>query len=62
LIQQLIKETKNLSVNQIGKILGISRPTIYRIFKDYLGYISNRLVKSFQKLLTDNSIQEFEHN
>jgi len=24
--------------------------------------LKNQLVKSFQKLLTDNSIQEFEHN
>ena len=48
LIQKVkdLKEKKNLSVNEIGKVTGISRPTIYKILKEHLGYISNRLVKN----------------
>jgi DNA invertase Pin-like site-specific DNA recombinase len=40
-----LKETKNLSVSEISKLLGISRPTIYKILKEHLGYVSNRLVQ-----------------
>jgi DNA invertase Pin-like site-specific DNA recombinase len=47
LIQKVknLKEKKNLSVTEIAKILGISRPTIYKVLKNELGYVSNRLVK-----------------
>ena len=47
LIQKVkdLKEKKNLSVTEIAKVTGISRPTIYKILKEHLGYISNRLVK-----------------
>jgi len=40
-----LKENKNLSVSEIAKVIGISRPTIYKVLKEHLGYISNRLVK-----------------
>jgi DNA invertase Pin-like site-specific DNA recombinase len=40
-----LKENKNLSVTEIAKVIGISRPTIYKLLKNELGYISNRLVK-----------------
>jgi DNA invertase Pin-like site-specific DNA recombinase len=42
---KILKEDKKLSVTKISKIVGISRPTIYKILKEELGYISNRLVK-----------------
>lgn len=42
-----LKENKNLSVTEIAKVLGISRPTIYKILKQELNYVpSNRLVKA----------------
>lgn len=40
-----LKENKKLSVSEISRVIGISRPTIYRVLKDHLGYVSNRLVK-----------------
>ena len=40
-----LKENKNLSVTEISRIIGISRPTIYKVLKEHLGYISNRLIK-----------------
>ena len=40
-----LKEKKNLSVTQIARVIGISRPTIYKVLKNELGYVSNRLVK-----------------
>ena len=40
-----LKQQKMLSVTQIVKITGRSRNTIYKVLKDHLGYISNRLVK-----------------
>mgnify|MGYP001167281809 FL=1 len=40
-----LKEQKNLSVTDIAKVLGISRPTVYKVLKTELGYLSNRLVK-----------------
>lgn len=40
-----LKEKKNLSVNDIAGVMGVSRPTIYKVLKNQLGYISNRLVK-----------------
>ena len=47
LIQKVkdLKEKKTLSVTEIAKLIGISRPTIYKVFKNELGYVSNRLVK-----------------
>ena len=47
LIQKVkhLKETKNLSVADISKLTGVSCPTIYKVLKEHLGYISNRLVK-----------------
>jgi len=47
LIQKVkdLKEKKNLSVTEIAKVIRISRPTIYKVLKDHLGYVSNRLVK-----------------
>lgn len=49
LIQKVknLKENKNLSVTEIAKVLGISRPTIYKILKQELNYVPyNRLVKN----------------
>ena len=40
-----LKENKNLSVSEIARLIGISRPTIYKVLKEHLGYVSNRLVK-----------------
>ena len=40
-----LKENKNLSVSEIARVIGISRPTIYKVLKNELGYLSNRLVK-----------------
>ena len=34
-----------LSVSQIVKITGKSRNTIYKVLKEELGYVSNRLIK-----------------
>ena len=47
LIQKVkhLKETKNLSVTDISKLIGLSCPTIYKVLKEHLGYVSNRLVK-----------------
>ena len=47
LIQKVkdLKEKKSLSVTEISKVLGLSRPTIYKVLKNELGYVSNRLVK-----------------
>ena len=47
LIQKVkdLKENKNLSVTEIAKVIGVSRPTIYKVLKNELGYVSNRLVK-----------------
>jgi putative DNA-invertase from lambdoid prophage Rac len=36
---------KNLSVTDISKLTGVSTPTIYKVLKEHLGYVSNRLVK-----------------
>ena len=48
LIQKVkdLKERKNLSVTDISKLTGVSCPTIYKVLKDHLGYVSNRLVKT----------------
>jgi DNA invertase Pin-like site-specific DNA recombinase len=51
LIQKVknLKENKNLSVTEIAKVLGISRPTIYKILKQELNYVPyNRLVKAIK--------------
>jgi DNA invertase Pin-like site-specific DNA recombinase len=47
LIQRIkdLKEKKNLSVTEIAKVVEISRPTVYKVLKNELGYVSNRLVK-----------------
>lgn len=47
LIQKVkhLKETKNLSVTDISKLTGVSCPTIYKVLKEHLGYVSNRLVQ-----------------
>lgn len=40
-----LKEEKGLSVIDIAKIIGKGRSTVYKILKEELGYVSNRLVK-----------------
>lgn len=51
LIQKVkhLKESKNLSVTDISKLTGVSSPTIYKVLKKHLGYVSNRLVKATEK-------------
>ena len=51
LIQKVkhLKESKNLSVVDISKLTGVSCPTIYKVIKEHLGYVSNRLVKLERK-------------
>ena len=44
-----LKETKNLSVVDISKLTGVSYPTIYKVLKEHLGYVSNRLVKATER-------------
>ena len=39
-----LKEKKKLSVTEIGRVIGIS-VHIYKVLKNELGYVSNRLVK-----------------
>lgn len=48
LIQKVkhLKESKNLFVTDISKLTGVSCPTIYKVLKEYLEYLSNRLVKN----------------
>jgi DNA invertase Pin-like site-specific DNA recombinase len=40
-----LKQQKMFSVTQIVKITGRSRNTIYKVLKEELGYVSNRLIK-----------------
>ena len=40
-----LKQQKMLSVTQIVKITGRSRNTIYKVLKEHLGYVSNRLIQ-----------------
>ena len=40
-----LKQQKMLSVTQIVKITGRSRTTVYKVLKEHLGYVSNRLIK-----------------
>jgi len=51
LIQKVkhLKESKNLSVTDISKLTGVSSPTIYKVLKEHLGYVSNRLVKATER-------------
>lgn len=48
LIQKVknLKGKKTLSVTEIARFIGISRPTISKVLKNELGYGSNRLVKA----------------
>ena len=47
LIQKVkhLRKSKKLSVTDISKLTGVSCPTIYKVLKEHLGYVSNRLVK-----------------
>ena len=40
-----LKQQKMLSVTQIVKITGRSRNTVYKVLKEHLDYLPNRLVK-----------------
>ncbi len=49
--KDLIKTVENyktlgVSVTEIARITGKSRSTIYKVLKEELGYVSNRLVKN----------------
>ena len=48
LIQRVkdLKENKNLPITDISKLTGVSSPTIYKVLKEHLGYLPNRLVKA----------------
>ena len=48
-----LKQNKMLSVSQIVKITGRSRNTIYKVLKEELGYVSNRLVRANQSFSND---------
>jgi DNA invertase Pin-like site-specific DNA recombinase len=50
-----LKQQKMLSVTQIVKITGRSRNTIYKVLKEHLGYVSNRLVKQDHKQKQTNA-------
>ena len=47
LVQEIsdLLEKKGLPVTEIAKLTGLSRGTIYKIMKEELGYVSNKLVK-----------------
>jgi DNA invertase Pin-like site-specific DNA recombinase len=47
LIQKVkyLKEVEELAVTDISKLTGVSCPTIYKVLKEHLGYVSNRLIK-----------------
>ena len=48
---QSVEKYKNLgvSVTEIARITGKSRSTVYKVLKEELGYVSNRLVKPTQR-------------
>jgi len=46
-----LKQTKMLSITQIVKITGRSRNTIYKVLKNELGYIPNKLVQRDENIL-----------
>ena len=48
-----LKQNKMLSISQIVKITGRSRNTIYKVLKEELGYVSNRLVRANQSFSGD---------
>jgi len=47
LIQQIkvYKDEKGLGVTEISQLVGVSSPTIYKVLKNHLNYVSPRLVK-----------------
>jgi hypothetical protein len=47
LIQKVkyLKESEKLFIIDIRKLTGVTCPTIYKVLKEYLSYVSNRLVK-----------------
>jgi DNA invertase Pin-like site-specific DNA recombinase len=51
LIQKVkhLKESKNLSVVDSSKLTGVSCSTIYKVLKEHLGYVSNRIVKATKR-------------
>ena len=56
-----------LFVTQIVKITGKSRYTIYKVLKEHLGYVSNRLIEmknDSQKLRVDLPLKNavFDHD
>jgi DNA invertase Pin-like site-specific DNA recombinase len=44
------KEVKGLSVTEIAKLTGKGKNTIYKVLKNHLGYVSNRLVKDQKEI------------
>ena len=53
-----LKETKNLSVTDISKLTGVSSPTIYKVLKEHLGYVSNRLVK-LEEIVIEKEVYQY---
>ena len=53
-----LKENKNLSVTDISKLTEVSCPIVYKVLKEHLGYVSNRLVKAEANATCERSEQE----
>lgn len=49
-----LKENKNLSVTEIARLTEKSRATIYKVLKEHLGFVSNRLVKKVKTEVEKN--------
>lgn len=51
-----LKDKSNLSVTEISRLIGISRrPTVYKVLKEHLGYVSNKKKKMNQNKLSFKS-------
>ena len=54
---KVLKESNNLSVTEIARLTGKSRATIYKVLKEHLGFVSNRLVKQIgRKQMNQNNL------
>lgn len=60
-----LKENKKLSVSEISRVIGISRPTIYKVLKEELGYIYHvikyhNLEKFFKEIIFKFKMQHLK--
>jgi len=53
-----LKENSNLSVTEIARLTEKSRATIYKVLKEHLGFISNRLVKANKMETLEGEVYE----